>query len=121
MTYSGHATACAVAHANIDILESEHLVARSLELEGVLHRALSRLAAHPLVDEIRSGVGFMAGVQLVSEADAETVANICIDEGRVIVRPLRGNTLQICPPFVATDEDINLIANTIETTLDAIQ
>jgi adenosylmethionine-8-amino-7-oxononanoate aminotransferase len=121
VTYSGHATACAVAHANIDILENEGLVSRSLELEGVLHRALSPLADHPLVDEIRSGVGFMAGVQLVSEVDAEAVANTCIDEGRVIVRPLRGNTLQICPPFVVTEEDIDRIARTIENTLDAIK
>ncbi|MFD1211019.1 aspartate aminotransferase family protein [Arthrobacter sp. GCM10027362] len=120
MTYSGHATACAAAHANLDILEREQLVPRSLELESVLDKALAPLAAHPLVAEIRSGVGFLAGVQLVPDADAEAVANACIDDGGVITRPLRGNTLQISPPFVVTDEDVDLIAKTIGQTLDTL-
>ncbi|NKX52597.1 aspartate aminotransferase family protein, partial [Arthrobacter deserti] len=120
MTYSGHATACAVAHANLDILEQEQLVQRALELESILDGALAPLAAHPLVQEIRSGVGFLAGVQLVPEADAEAVANSCIDDGGVVVRPLRGNTLQISPPFIVSDEDVELIARTIGQTLDAL-
>ena len=118
MTYSGHATACAVAHANLDILENEQLVLRALELESVLDKALAPLASHPLVQEIRSGVGFLAGVQLAPEADAEAVANSCIANG-VVVRPLRGNTLQISPPFVVGDEDVDLIAATIGQVLDA--
>ena len=120
LTYSGHATACAVAHANIDILEREDLVTRSRELEGVLHRALAPLTAHPLVDEIRSGVGFMAGVQLAAAVNAESVANNCIDEGQVIMRALRGNTLQICPPVVVTEDDVHLLVRTLENTLNSL-
>ena len=43
-TYSGHATACAVAWANLDILETEKLVDRASALEGVLADVLRDLS-----------------------------------------------------------------------------
>ncbi len=39
-TYSGHATATAAAHANLDIIEREGLLGRALELERELAEAL---------------------------------------------------------------------------------
>ena len=42
-TYSGHPTCCAVALANLDIIEREGLLARALEIEGELTAALSPL------------------------------------------------------------------------------
>src|SRR5919197_4491136 len=50
-TYSGHATACAAALANLDIFEREGLVERAAELEQELVEALAPLAEHPLVRE----------------------------------------------------------------------
>src|SRR5674476_992590 len=52
-TYSGHATACAAALANLDILEREGLVGRAAALEPVLEREIARLDAAPLVGETR--------------------------------------------------------------------
>jgi adenosylmethionine-8-amino-7-oxononanoate aminotransferase len=116
ITYSGHATACAVGMANLDILEKEDLVGRSAELEGVLHRAVAPLVHHPLVAEVRSGVGFLAGVQLLPDVPGGAVADACIDAG-VVMRVIHDNTLQICPPFVVTDEEVSLIARTIHEAL----
>jgi adenosylmethionine-8-amino-7-oxononanoate aminotransferase len=117
LTYSGHATACAVGSAHLDILEDEGLVARAGELEGVLHRALKPLTDHKLVAEVRSGVGFLAGVELLPDVDAEAVADRCVDAG-VITRLLARNTLQICPPFVVTDPEVDHIATAIHDALD---
>jgi len=117
ITYSGHATACAVAHANIDILEEEHLLERSAELEGVLHRAVQPLADHPLVAEVRSGTGFLAGVQLRADVPGEAVVDACLDAG-LLTRLIHNNTLHICPPFVVTDDDVSFIAKTIRVALD---
>ena len=54
-TYSGHASAAAAAHANLDIIEREGLVARGLELETEIPAALAPLLDHELVSEIRGG------------------------------------------------------------------
>jgi len=119
ITYSGHATACAVAHANLDVLEQEQLVARAAELEGVLHRELAPLAQSPHVREVRSGVGFLAGVQLHPGVDGAAVAQSCLDAG-VITRVITDNTLQICPPFVVTDEEVAGLARTLAAALEAL-
>ena len=64
LTYSGHATASAVALANLDVLDEEGLVEQSGWLEGVLAKAVEPLRDHELVEEVRAGAGFMAGIHL---------------------------------------------------------
>jgi adenosylmethionine-8-amino-7-oxononanoate aminotransferase len=116
ITYSGHATACAVAHANLDILEQEGLVERAGELEGVLHAAVQPLADHPLVAEVRSGTGFLAGVRLRADVPADAIADACIRAG-LLIRPIHDNTLHISPPFVLTDDEVAFIGKTIGAAL----
>lgn len=111
LTYGGHATACAVANANLDILEREHLIARAGELEKVLATTLDLARDHELVDDVRHA-GFLAGVQLSASVDGNAVVDYAIDHG-VILRLLRGNTVQISPPFIVDEEEIGIIVNTI--------
>ena len=56
-TYSGHPTACAAAHANLDIVEREHLLDRGRELEDEIAAAFAPLAGGELVGGIRAGLG----------------------------------------------------------------
>jgi adenosylmethionine-8-amino-7-oxononanoate aminotransferase len=119
VTYSGHATACAVAQANLDVLEEEDLVARVATLAPELERAVAPLAEHPLVAEVRSGIGLLAGIQLVAQAPGEAVARQCIERG-VLIRVITNNTLQISPPFIVSESDLALIAQTIGEALDAV-
>jgi adenosylmethionine-8-amino-7-oxononanoate aminotransferase len=117
LTYSGHATACVVAETNLDILEEEGLVERAAYLETVLEKLVQPLRTHDLVAEIRAGDAFMAGVQLRPEVSGEAVAEACTDAG-VLIRTIHDNTLQICPPFVTTEDEISLIVETIIQALD---
>jgi adenosylmethionine-8-amino-7-oxononanoate aminotransferase len=118
LTYSGHATACVVAEANLDAIEKENLVERAAHLETVLERALEPLRAHDLVTKVRAGAAFMAGVQLRADVSGDAVAEACTDAG-VLIRTIHNNTLQICPPFVTTEDEVGLIAQTITHSLDA--
>ena len=63
-TYSAHPTCCAAGIANIDILEREGLIARGAELEGALDAVLAPLADHPLVSEVRAGIGLMGAIEI---------------------------------------------------------
>jgi adenosylmethionine-8-amino-7-oxononanoate aminotransferase len=119
VTYSGHATACAVAQANLDVLEEENLVARVAALAPVLERAVAPLVQHPLVAEVRSGIGLLAGIALVAQAPGEAVARRCIERG-VLIRVIANNTLQISPPFIVSESDLQLIAQTIGEALDTV-
>jgi adenosylmethionine-8-amino-7-oxononanoate aminotransferase len=123
-TYSAHPTACAVALANLDLIEREHLVGRVSELEPVLARSLAPLAGHELVAEVRAGTGLLAAVEIAEAArtadpglGARLVAGI--RERGVITRLLRGVALQISPPFVITEQEIGRIAAAFAGALDA--
>jgi adenosylmethionine-8-amino-7-oxononanoate aminotransferase len=117
ITYSGHASACAAAMANIDILEREELVGRVQSLEGVMARTFKPFEAHDLVKEVRTGIGLLTGIQLHDPAIAEGVAERCLDAG-VLMRTITGGTLHISPPFVITEEDVALLASTVGGALD---
>jgi adenosylmethionine-8-amino-7-oxononanoate aminotransferase len=117
LTYSGHATACAVALAHLDILEREELVARVAWLEGRLRRALAPLVAHPLVRDVRGPIGLMAGVELVNAATAEWLATKAHEAG-VITRVITNTTLQLSPPFVVEEAEIERIIEVWATLLD---
>jgi adenosylmethionine-8-amino-7-oxononanoate aminotransferase len=120
LTYSGHATACAVALANLDVLDDENLVEQASWLETVLAKVVEPLGDHEMVAEVRAGAGFMAGIHLRPGVNGDAVAEACTDAG-VLIRVIHDNTLQICPPFVTTEEELGLIANTITEALDAHQ
>ena len=63
-TYSGHPTCCAVALANIDILERERLVERAAVAGERLLRGLRALESMDGVGNVR-GLGLMAAVEVV--------------------------------------------------------
>jgi len=119
-TYAGHATACAVASRNLDILEKEGLVARALQLENCLAAGLNELReAHMSVADVRVA-GFMGGITLAEDVDAVTVSDEVIELG-FICRPLRGNTLQISPPFISAEEEVNALVDAIGTVLHGFE
>ena len=104
-TYAGHATACAVALKHMEILESERFVPRVGELAGVLGDTLANLASqNPLVTQVRYA-GLLGGVTLSDQLSAEQVCDDLVELG-FIGRPLRGNTIQISPPFITTDFEL---------------
>jgi putrescine---pyruvate transaminase len=124
-TYSGHATATAAAHPNLDIMERERLFDRALELERELADVLAPLAEHELVSEVRAGLGALAAVQVdpALVADDATlpdrVTSAARDHG-VLTRTLVGGGLQISPPLVVTRADLEELELGLRAALDAV-
>lgn len=124
-TYSGHATATAAAHANLDIMEREQLAARALELETELTEALSPLLEHELVSELRSGLGAVAGVQvdpalLVEDPGLTDRVTLKARDHGVLTRTLTGGALQISPPLVITRAELDELASGLRGALDDV-
>jgi adenosylmethionine-8-amino-7-oxononanoate aminotransferase len=123
-TYAGHPTVCAAALANLDIMEREGVLDRGRELEGELAAALGGLAGHRLIEEIRVGVGALAGVAFARDALAETPdlptrLFAAARERGVLVRPL-GDAVALSPPLIITREEIDHAAEVLADSLDAI-
>ena len=124
-TYSGHPAAAAVALANLDLIEREQLVQRVAALEPVLAAVVSPLAAHPAVSAVRAGTGLLAAVEIAEDyraADPEIGQRLvsAVRKRGVITRLLRGMALQVSPPFVITEAELNHIADAFAGALDEV-
>jgi len=122
-TYSGHAVAAAAAHSNLDIIEREGLVERVRVLEGPLHEQLASLVEHPLVSEVRAGVGLLGAVQVdpaVLATDPGLTSRVVMSmrERGVLSRALIDGSIQVSPPFVIDIEQIGLAVDVIGASLD---
>ncbi|HEY1315967.1 MAG TPA: aminotransferase class III-fold pyridoxal phosphate-dependent enzyme [Gaiella sp.] len=124
-TYSGHATATAAAHANLDIMERERLAERAVGLEKELAGALEPLAAHALVAEVRAGLGVVAAVQLSADAlaDDPAVADRVLGAARehgVLARGLAGGSIQISPALTIDGDGLAELSGGLRAALDAV-
>ncbi len=124
-TYSGHATATAAAHPNLDILEREGLLGRALELERELADALRPLADHELVSEVRAGLGAVAAVQvdeslLADDAGLTDRVTLTARRHGVLTRTLTGGGLQVSPPLVIDRSEVDEIASGLRAALDDV-
>ena len=114
-TYSGHPVPCAVALANLDILEHEGVVDGVAAKGRRLRERLDELHDFPEVGDIRSA-GLMAGVELVRNQDTRepyllserptAVAAAALERG-LATRALLGGTMQLAPPLIVSDDEID--------------
>jgi putrescine aminotransferase len=133
-TYSGHPVACAVALANLDLMEKENLPQRVKDDIGpYLAKGFEAIADHPLVGSAET-CGFTAGLVLVkNKATRERFAaelsvgmvcrRHCFQNG-LIMRAV-GDRMIIAPPLVMThaeiDELLRLIRNALDLTLQELK
>ncbi|ADI29448.1 aspartate aminotransferase family protein [Methylotenera versatilis] len=127
-TYSGHPTACAVALANIEIMEREGLVDKVLNETGpYLAQKYAELAKHPLVGGAET-LGLVAGFVLMKDKsnhvhfDEEVGVGMicrghCFANG-LIMRAV-GDRMIIAPPLVITKVQIDEMVALIQKCLDA--
>jgi putrescine aminotransferase len=133
-TYSGHPVACAVALANLDIIERENLVARAEQMGVLIREKLTAaLADHPMVGEIR-GVGLIGAIELVADKRTRKflpnrgrTGMICRDycfENNLIMRAVR-DTMVFSPPLIISEPEIDLLVaratRAIEQTYQRVQ
>jgi len=122
-TYSGHAAACAVGLANINIIEREGLVDNSRVMGARLLAGLQALVDEfPNIDNAR-GLGLLAGIDVVrskqsreaDEATAAAISDAAMELG-LRARPL-GGTIAFSPPLCISADEVDLV---IQTMGDAI-
>ena len=126
-TYSGHPTCCAVALANLDIIEREGLVERAAKMGERLLAGLQTLAENELVGDVR-GLGMMAAVEIVSERGRKTPFAPKLKAGETLRRALeerglftraRGDVILLSPPLVTREDQIDRIVEIFRGALAA--
>jgi len=111
-TYSGHATACAAALKNLEIMRREDLVARATHVGERLSGGLQALASDGVIDHAR-GAGAMWAAGLGPHHDAMKLRDHMLNESGIVCRALNADSLLFCPPLVTTDEQIDRIVDAV--------
>ena len=111
-TYSGHATACAGALANIEIIQKENLVQRSGELGQHLKKRLMELYnKYEIVGDVR-GMGTLWGVELVADRKTRRpfaapgkvgscISTFCREAGMIL--RCNGDIIVMAPALIMTN------------------
>ena len=133
-TYSGHPVACAVALANLELMEREGLVDRVKNDVGpYLAQRFAELKDHPLVGDAET-CGFVAGLVLVKNKTTRQMFDADLGVGMIcrghcfkngLIMRAVGDRMIIAPPLVMTraqiDEMMVLIRRCLDATLDDLR
>lgn len=135
-TYQAHPVCTAAGNAVLDYLEARGLFERVNAAGKDLRHALSQVAEHPHVGDIR-GMGLLLGVEFVkdkmtrepfakSENVAEKIRQSAMAEG-VLTYPTqgcvdghRGDHILLAPPFIISEEECALVGNALASTLSKV-
>jgi hypothetical protein len=130
-TFAGHPVSCAVALANLDVFEGEHILQHVQSHEASFRSALDGLLDLPIVGNVR-GAGYFYGIELVK--DKETRLSFDDDESERLLRGFLSGALfeaglicraddrgdpvvQLSPPLICGQEEIDFIAATLREVL----
>ena len=127
-TYSGHPVACAVALANLDLMEKENLPGRvKNDIGPYLAKRFAELGEHPLVG-LAETCGFMAGLVLTKNKATHEAFKPELGVGMLcrshcfrlgLIMRAVGDRMIIAPPLVMTHAQIDEMIALIRSCLDA--
>ena len=130
-TFAGHPVSCAVAMANLDIIEGEHILDHVRATEVSFRAALEGLYDLPIVGDVR-GAGFFWGIELVKDKDTRLsfdddeserllrgfLSGALFEAGLICRADDRGDpVVQLSPPLICGQEEIDFIASTLREVL----
>ena len=126
LTFAGHPVAAAAALKNIEIIETEGLVANAAEVGAYFKEQLEGLKVdHPIVGDVR-GVGLLMAVELVS--DRETKARFP-EEERIparlndkfrkhgLILRINSEIVNIGPPLCVSRDEVHEMVHAIDLAL----
>lgn len=126
-TYGGHPVACAVALANIDLIEREDLPGQAAAKGQQLLAGLRALDHHPSFGEAR-GLGLLVGLEFVHDQATRRLPDdpklagyrlrtICRDLGLITLTLHPGNVLFLAPPLTIQPAEIEAMVDIVDQAL----
>jgi len=114
-TYSAHPVACAAGNAVLDIMEKEDIPAQVKALSPFFEKAVHGLKGAKHVADIRN-YGLAAGLTITALPGEPArrpyeIAMKCWDKGFYV--RYGGDTIQLAPPFISTEDEIERLVNAL--------
>jgi len=135
-TYQAHPVATAAGNAVFDYWAAHKLFDRVTPAGETLRNALSSVASHPNVGQVR-GLGLLQGIEFVKDKStrepfpkeariAEKIRqtmlekNVLVYPGQGCLDGTRGDHILLAPPFIITPQECQLIADALQYALGRV-
>ena len=129
ITFGGHPAVCAAALANLEIIENEHMVENSAEVGSYLFDQLQQLYSHPIVGDIRGGMGLLCGIELVKnretresfpkEAKLGKISTEILLKHGLLTRS--GDVIHLAPPLCITRDEVDHVVRELDASLSELE
>ena len=130
MTFGGNPPSCAAGLANLDIIEREGLVQNSAEMGEYLFEQLQTLYEHPIVGDIRGGMGLISAVEFVKDRETkepfpkdvrlEDKLHASLTAHGMLGRGMSG-TLFFAPPLSITRDEVDHVVHEADEIIGEIE
>jgi adenosylmethionine-8-amino-7-oxononanoate aminotransferase len=128
-TFGAHPVSCAVALANIEIIERERLVENSAKVGGYLTEQLREMQSRHRIISATRGIGLMqviemkrdpaAGIEFTPDDDLSHRVPRLLKENGILSRG--GGSIQVAPPLVINREEIDELVDGLDRTISALE
>lgn len=111
-TFGGNPLACAVALANLKIIQREGLIEKCQEKGQYFKERLEELKEkYPIhIKEVR-GIGLIVGMEL--EKEGQEIVKKCLEEG-VLINCVAKKVLRFLPPLIVEKKDIDYLIEVLD-------
>jgi adenosylmethionine-8-amino-7-oxononanoate aminotransferase len=131
ITFGGHPVSCAVALANLDLIEREGLLENVRKNENAFRATLEKLYDLPIVGDVR-GAGYFMGIELVKDKATRAtfdeperermlrgfLSRALYDEGLICRADDRGDpVVQLAPPLMIGQPEFDYIEQVLRKVL----
>ena len=129
ITFGGNPASCAAGLANLAIMENEGVVENSAEMGNYLYEQLQTLYEHPIVGDVRGGMGVLAAVELVKDRDTKER----FPEEAQLAKKLTpimekngllgrfGDIISIAPPLTITKDEVDFVVGAVNSSLEEVR
>ena len=129
ITFGGNPASCAAGLANLEIMENEGVVENSAEMGDYLYEQLQTLYEHPIVGDVRGGMGLLAAVELVQDRDTKekfpaeaqlaTKLTAIMEKNGLLGRA--GDIISLSPPLTITKDEVDFVVKALDNTLEEVR
>jgi ornithine--oxo-acid transaminase len=119
-TFGGNPLACAVAMAALKVLVDENLAENAEKLGQVFRNRLQMIKAS-IVSDVR-GKGLLNAIDIVPFGNGKTAYDVCLalKANGLLAKQTHTHTIRFAPPLTITQEQIEMAADIIANTIDAV-
>ena len=129
ITFGGNPASCAAGLANLEIMENEGVVENSAAMGDYLYEQLQTLYEHPIVGDVRGGMGLISAIELVKDRDTKQSfpeeVQLSAKLGKIMenngLLGRAGDVISLSPPLTITRDEVDFVVRALDKSLQEVQ